>query len=401
MRAFTRCRLASAVVVLGLVLSAGVAAAYSPPWLTEINQYRAATGLAPVVENPAWAAGLAHHLTYLENTPAQYRTGAFASAHTENPASPYHTSDGATEAGYSDLALGGATTPLRAVDTWLAAPFHAIGMLRSQLSQVALAVDSAKGFAGLDVIQGIDATKPAATTPILFPGPGITSGLTTFGGESPDPRETCEWQNLDPVGLPLVVLLPSAPAAGASASLSGPDGVETTAGGTLCVVDASTYHSSDPVYGSNGASILESDNAVLLIPRRPLATGIYSADLQQPGQPSVAWSFSVKAPVPPPCPLCVSQATPAALSVPARVRAGRSIPLAFAAWRRFSVKATVWSARGQLLDSETFRGLKAERWNFGVKLPRRASRAGTRVLVTMRFTIGSTHIVLRRHVRFY
>ena len=83
-------------------------------------------------------------------------------------------------------------------------------MLRAQLTQVALAVDPAKGYAGLDVIQGIDDNQPAATAPILFPGPGITTGLTTFGGESPDPRETCGWQKLDPVGLPLVVLLPSA-----------------------------------------------------------------------------------------------------------------------------------------------------------------------------------------------
>jgi hypothetical protein len=399
MRAFVLRLLAFA----GLVLGPGVGAALAdtPPWLTEINQYRAAAGLDPVIENPAWDTGIAHHLTYLENTPAQYRTGAYASAHTENPASPYYTADGAAEAGYSDLALGGATTPLRAVDTWLAAPFHAIGMLRAQLTQVALAVDPAKGFAGLDVIQGIDGTQPAATAPILFPGPGITTGLTTFGGESPDPRETCGWQKLDPIGLPLVVLLPSAPAAGATASLSGPGGTESTAGGTLCLVDASTYHSSDPVYGPNGASILQSDNAVLLIPRHPLVSGTYTADLQLPGQAAVDWPFSVKAPPPPPCPLCVSRTTPAALSVPARVRAGRSIPLAFAAWRRFSVKATVWSSRGKLLDRQTFRGLKAERWNFPVKLPRRASRAGTRVLVTMRFTIGSTHVVLRRHVRFY
>jgi hypothetical protein len=389
-----------ACLLLALGAVPAVAVADTPPWLAEINQYRGATGLAPVAENPAWNAGIEHHLTYLENTPAQYRTGDYASAHTENSASPYYTADGAAEAGYSDLALGGATTPRRAVDTWLAAPFHAIGMLRSQLAQVALAVDPAKGYAGLDVIQGLDDSRPAATIPILFPGPGITTALTTFGGESPDPRETCGWQTLDAVGLPLVVLLPAAPVAGASASLSGPGGVQSTAGGTLCLVDQSTYRSSDPVYGPNGASILQSDNAVLLIPRHPLVTGTYSADLQQPGQAAVDWSFSVKAPKLPPCPLCVSRSTPAALSVPARVRAGRRIPLVFAAWRRFSVKATVWSARGKLLDSETFRGLKPEIWNFRVKLPRRASRAGTRVLVTMRFTIGPRHVVLRRHVTF-
>jgi Cysteine-rich secretory protein family len=190
-------------LLLALAGAPGVARADTPSWLTEINQYRAATGLAPVTDNPGWDIGIEHHLAYLENTPAQYRTGNYASAHTEDPASPYYSTDGAAEAGYSDLALGGATTPMRAVDTWLAAPFHAIGMLRAQLTQVALAVDPAKGYAGLDVIQGIDPAQPAATTPVLFPGPGITTGLTTFGGESPDPRESCGWQNLSPAPWPV------------------------------------------------------------------------------------------------------------------------------------------------------------------------------------------------------
>ncbi len=388
-------------VLLGLAGAPGVAGADTPSWLTEINQYRGAAGLAPVTDNPAWDIGIEHHLAYLENTPAQYRTGSYASAHTENPASPYYSTDGAAEAGFSDLALGGATTPMRAVDTWLAAPFHAIGMLRAQLTQVALAVDPAKGYAGLDVIQGIDPNQPAATTPVLFPGPGMTTGLTTFGGESPDPRETCGWQNLDPVGLPLVVLLPTAPVAGASATLNGPHGAEGTADQTLCLVDENTYQSSDPVYGPTGASLLQSDNAVFLIPRHPLVSGTYTADLEQPGQTPVQWSFSVAAPAPPPCPLCVSRSHPAAMSVPARVHAGARIPLSFSAWRRFSVKATVWSARGKLLDSKTFTGLKPEGWYYRIRLPRRATRAGSRVLVTMRFKIGSTHVVLRRHVTFY
>lgn len=290
-----RVLIAVAFVMVGL--SAAASASAQPAWLNEINMYRAATGLAPVSDEPAWDVGIEHHLTYLEKTPHSYFTGQYQSAHTENPASPYYTSDGATEAGYSDLALGTAHSSLDAVNIWLAAPFHAVGVLRAQLTQVALADDPATGYAGLDVIQGLDYALPAATKPILFPGPGVTTDLVSFGGESPDPLETCGWSPTSGAGLPLIVLLPQAPAVGLSAALSGPGGVESSANGDLCVVDEFTYHSSDPIYGPTGASILQGDNAVFLIPRRSLTTGTYSVSVSQAGQSDIDWSFSAVAPV--------------------------------------------------------------------------------------------------------
>ena len=273
-------------------------------WLSAVNYWREAAGLAPASDQPAWDLGIQHHLTYLEDTPASYRTGQYASAHTENPQSPYYTSDGATEGGDSDLDLGGVQTDLAAIDEWLTAPFHAIGMLRAQLTQVAFAEDSA-GFAGLDVIQGLDYNNPAATSPILYPGPGSTTTLPAASdGESPSPLETCGWQGMR-VGLPLVALLTQAPAAGLTASLSGPAALESTSNGSLCVVDQNTYHASDPVYGPTGLSILQGDKAVLLIPRTPLADGTYSVDIKQSGQPDITWAFSAE--VPPPANLTVPE----------------------------------------------------------------------------------------------
>jgi hypothetical protein len=295
-----RAWIARVLITLALVLlgpTAASSASAQPAWLAEINMYRAAAGDAPASNEPAWDLGIEHHLTYLEKTPHSYFTGQYQSAHTENPASPYYTSDGATEAGYSDLDEGEAHSALQAVDIWLAAPFHAVGMLRAQLTQVALADDPTTGYAGLDVIQGLDYALPAPTTPILFPGPGVTTNLVSFGGESPDPLETCGWSPASGAGLPLIVLLPQAPAAGLTATLSGPGGVASTANGELCVVDEFTYHSSDPIYGPTGASILQGDNAVFLIPRRSLTTGTYQVSMLQSGQPDIDWSFSAMAPV--------------------------------------------------------------------------------------------------------
>jgi hypothetical protein len=188
-------------------------------WLGEINQYRSAAGLQLVTDNSTWDAGIADHLNYLENTPSSYFTGSYESAHTENPASPYYTAAGATEGASSDLYFGtGSWSPVQIIDGWLSAPFHAIGMLRATLGQVAFV--SQGGDAGLDVINGLN-ENPAATGPILFPGPGMTTDLTQYSGyEAPSPLTTCGWAATPAVGLPLIALLPQSPAAGISAAAS-------------------------------------------------------------------------------------------------------------------------------------------------------------------------------------
>ncbi len=286
----------------GLALGASSPAAASPrsasasastAWLTEINRYRLATGLKPVTNNPAWDRGIKHHLTYLAKTPKKYFTGAYASAHTENPASPYYTPDGAREAGYSDLALGGVTSTVQAIDIWLRAPFHAVGMLRAQLTQVALAVNTHTGYAGLDVIQGLNSALPPASKPILFPGPGVRTNLLTYGGELPSPLQTCHWSASGTYGLPLIVLLRAAPSANMHASLTGPQGFESTGnGGKVCLVDQRTFRTTDKIYGPTGKAILRSDHAVFLIPRQPLSKGKYQASLAQSGSAPINWSFS-------------------------------------------------------------------------------------------------------------
>ena len=377
----------------------------SPDWLAEINRYRVAAGLAAVTEQTAWDTGIDHHLTYLEKTPASDRTGQYASAHTENPASPYYTSDGATEAGYSDLALGGATSALGAVDGWLASPFHAVGMLRAQLTQVALGIDSRHGFAGLDVIQGIDPNQPAATSPILFPGPGVTTDLVRYSGtESPDPRETCGWQGYTSLGLPLIALLPTSPDAALAASLTGPGKTESSAAGTLCVVDEHTYHSSDPVYGPAGASILSGDHAVFLIPRTPLSAGPHTARITQPGQPDITWSFTATAPANPGppalgCSPCVSRRHPAAMSVRRTTRAGHLISINIAGWRAFAIALTIRTSSGRVVLHSGWH-LGAGQWTLRPRLPASATRRGDRLRITARFAVVGRHVTVTRTVRF-
>lgn len=148
---------AALALVAGSALTAGAAppvradahAAISPSdWLGEVNLYRAAAGLSPVTENKTWDAGLQDHFTYLAKTDPSLMTGQYASAHTENPKSPYYTSAGAKEAGSSNLLFGGiGNSPVKDIDGWWTAPFHAIGMLRPNLTQVAFAQNTTSGDA--------------------------------------------------------------------------------------------------------------------------------------------------------------------------------------------------------------------------------------------------------------
>ena len=285
------------VVTVGLTMAwwspRSSQAATRPAWLTTINYWRAAAGLPAVRNNPVWDRGLLNHFIYLKKSPARYISGRYASLHTENPASPYYTASGAKEAGSSDLAQGVSSSG-RALDEWLAAPFHTIGMLRPNLTEVALAVRD--GFGGLDVISGLDGGFQSKGA-ILYPGPGSTTRLLEFGGEDPDPTQTCGWQG-QRVGLPLIVMLQGKqPSKRLSATLHEPGGARESSGArTLCVVDQFTFRTTNKIYGPNALEILQHDNAVLLIPHRPLVPGNYSVSVAQPGQNDISWSFHAATP---------------------------------------------------------------------------------------------------------
>jgi len=190
-------------------------------------------------------------LTYLAYTPPSYFTGIYANAHIENPASPYYTSAGAHEGLASDLdyGSGGPTgqTPLDYIDAWLGAPFHGQAILNPDLTAVAFAYNPATGDAGLDVGSGIDGSLPPPTSPVLFPGPGLTTNLGGITpGEVPNALQTCGWSQGGglpiPIGLPLIARLTQDPDPSLTAQLLGPGGLETSAAGALCIVDDRTGH---------------------------------------------------------------------------------------------------------------------------------------------------------------
>ena len=169
----------------------------------------------------------------------------------------------------------------------MSGPFHAIGILRSSLTQTGFGLCSSppnptatswKSAGTLDVVRGNNWGAPKPAAPVVFPGNGSTTSLTRFVAESPDPRTFCNWGGQS-VGLPLIALMPSAVTA-ANATLNGPNGPIPT-----CVLHKGNTN-------GTASAILDGDNAVLVIPAGPLVAGAYSVTVGSNGG-NAAWSFNV------------------------------------------------------------------------------------------------------------
>lgn len=288
---------AAVTAVLAVIASVLVAVAPIPTpaqatgpsdndWLGILNAYRAQSGLAPVVENPAWSAGARMHSCWM------LMNGI---AHDEPGGTPGYTVEGDQAGNSGNVAVTSFSTATARnhMELWLTGPFHAIGMLRPSLTQTGFGMCASppnpsftnwKSAGTLDVVRGNNWGAPKPSTPVVFPGNGATIGLDRFIAESPDPRSFCGWDGRT-VGLPLIALMPSG-VNWANATLSGPSGPVPT-----CVLHAGNT-------SGVAAQILGGDNAVVVLPAAPLGTGTHSVSLTTSGG-SVSWAFNVQRGAPP------------------------------------------------------------------------------------------------------
>ena len=265
-------------------------------WFETMNWYRTASGVKPVTLDVSLSKALDAHLDYLINTDKVLRVGGFSSPHTENPASPHYTTEGEGAGKASNIISDARAeeSEAGAMDAWMTAPFHAIGILREALKSSALATskaDSGRSFWGLNVVAGL---TPGATRTknILFPGDGSTVRLSRFAGESPEPREGCPGDYKNYTGLPIFASLLKDPTKDVSVELTGAKG-ERIPEEDVCVQTQYTFKSTDAVMGPAGAKSFTGENLVIIIPRDPLVKGTYKVKIKQGGVPDVGWSFSV------------------------------------------------------------------------------------------------------------
>lgn len=328
---------ASTLASIALILGTPVpAAASSSPWLDRLNAWRAATNLAPLAENTTWDAGDVAHSTYMvkDNQVTHYETAGL----------PYYTAAGDTAARNGNIQVSSttATTDETAIDWWMGAPFHALGMMDPRLTSTGFGAyrDTTTspwqaGFT-LDTLRGNSFT--GGTYPVYFPGSGSSEPLTSYSGnEFPDPLQACPGYAM-PVGLPIFVEVGGNVATTATNSSLTSNGIALP----QCTVD-----SNNSAVGSN----LTYRGAVLIIPRTPLVPGQqYTAAVTVNGT-AYTWTFGVSTggTISPPIPAGWTSVGGIATSAPAVTSSGASNLDVFtsgndnALWHR-SWNGTAWGA---------------------------------------------------------
>jgi hypothetical protein len=237
-------------------------------WLVHVNRWRTAARVDPIGENSWLSLGSTQHAQYLvKNGPSdaaafhRYMQALDAAAHTEEFGNPYWTGEGNEAGQYGGIAWG--KDSITDIDGLLIAPFHRL-LILAPWAKVGGYGDYGSYPKRAEVLALRGATPVGIVQPVFFPPDGATMPTGAMvNAEFPNPLEACPGYTL-PIGLPITVQV------GASVrtqlkSYSLEDAT-THSKVETCGIDAETYP--DPY----GQRVLSSYGAIVLIPRKPLAS---------------------------------------------------------------------------------------------------------------------------------
>lgn len=267
-------------------------------WRAFLAYYRAVARLPPLTENPAWSDGAFKHARYLvEND---------VNTSSEDPALSWYTPEGAAAGPQSLWVVRGEANwnDVQTFDNWMRWPFHALSIIDPALASYGYGRYSEPGAdpgpfhtgAVLDVSRGL--TQPNAAYPVKWPAENTAVYLTTYdGGEAPDPLTGCTGVGLNgPAGLPVLLQLgpgttigPNTPRPVITFSSFKEDGALRE----HCIFDETSYQNSITSLRDQGRALLAARDAIVLIPRAPLAAGKrYTVTISALGQ-TYTWTFRV------------------------------------------------------------------------------------------------------------
>jgi uncharacterized protein YkwD len=259
-------------------------------WLSYLNRYRTMARLPGVTEDVAFSAGCADHARYMVKNDAM--------AHTQEPDNPWYTPAGKLAAEASDLM--GSHNPQEsdqyAVDGWMQAPFHALGILDPRLRSVGYGAfreedGGLQMAAALDVLRGLRGVPAGVRYPVMWPAPETTTPLTRHWSESPSPLSACPGYET-PSGAPVILQLGTGegtPVVTAHSFRQDGRLLES------CVFDESTYSHPNANAQAVGRAVLGMRDAIVLMPRDPLEPGgRYQVSITADGR-TYTWSFEVAA----------------------------------------------------------------------------------------------------------
>lgn len=253
-------------------------------WLGTVNAYRVSSGLPPVAEDPVLSAEAAEA--------AQYMVSIGQLTHSPDPAHWTYTPGAARSAGSSNLAMTTAAEidSGQFVDLWMAAPFHALGLLRpgwkttgfGRYQGTPSGDDTVWTAAALDVLRGL--TKTKVNQVVVFPGAGANTPLRQFTTEWPNPLTWCPGYKA-PTGLPLIVMLPTTPYRTTATVVDATDGTTLES----CTLTTTTISGRD-TSATTARSLLTGANAIIVIPKSPLQDG-HEYVVSVKSSTNVSWTF--------------------------------------------------------------------------------------------------------------
>jgi hypothetical protein len=287
-----------ATAALALALFASTASADTPPpipatadWKATVNFYRAMAALPALTahaDEAAWSDGGFKHSRYMvENN---------VITHDEDPGNFWYTPEGHAAGQNGNVHLRFAFPSVNcaerlSVESWVEGPFHAVGIVDPKLAKSGFGtyVNGAVTSCGatLDVLRGL--SGPAATSPVYFPGQGMTTPLLSYtGGEQPDPLSHSSCSGFStPTGPAILLQLQATP--GASTVTLKDNNVVVPS----CSFDENTYNGT---FLSTGRAVLAQRHAIAIMPQFPLTSGhTYSVEVNVASTPDGnalhSWSF--------------------------------------------------------------------------------------------------------------
>lgn len=276
-----------------IILSAATATPTATPtsasgWLGYLNRFRDEANLPHLGENPDWSYGDWLHGRYMVKNDYV--------GHNEDPGNPWYTIEGqlAAQGGNVVVSSWSGAPDTFAIDFFMAAPFHGIAILDPELHTTGFgsyreSIGLWKMGATLDVTRGRGTLAPGIQFPILFPGDGGQTWLLRYpGGEWPNPLASCPGYSA-PSGPPIMLQIGTGdqtPLVMASDFSQGGISLEH------CIFDETTYSNSDAAQQNSGRVILGIRDAIVLMPRQPLQSGLeYRATILVNGV-TYSWQFT-------------------------------------------------------------------------------------------------------------
>jgi uncharacterized protein YkwD len=260
-------------------------------WLGYLNRFRQVGGLPPLNEDESLTFGSQWHSRYMvvNDTPI---------AHSEDKANALYDPAGQQAAQNGNIF---ATTQFEAgytwvMNFWISAPFHLAPIIDPGLADVGFGqhnqeVGTFRMAAVLDARSGLGDAPAEVTYPLYFPDDGASTWVVRHSlYEWPDPMSSCQGYSR-PSGPPLVLQLGDGsltPRVGSHAIYVDDQLLES------CLFDETSYSNPDPFAQSTGRDILGERDAVVIIPRHPLAVNrSYRVEITAGGQ-IYNWQFTTQ-----------------------------------------------------------------------------------------------------------